>query len=206
MAEYTTANLRTVALVGHGAAGKTTLAEMLLAKSKMIGAPGSVEKGNTVSDHDPLEKAALHSLRASVLHCDYNGTRIHLIDTPGYPDFVGQAIGALDAVETVAVVVSATAGIELMTRRMMQWAKERNLCRLIVVNKIDHDNVDLPGLLARLQEAFGPEVLPINLPAGGGTRVIDCFDRDEGEADFWSVAEVHRKVMEQVVEVDDAAM
>ncbi|MCS6943946.1 MAG: elongation factor G [Sutterellaceae bacterium] len=206
MAEYSTANLRTVALVGHGAAGKTTLAEMLLAKSKMIGAPGSVEKGNTVSDYDPLEKAALHSLRASVLHCDYNGTRIHLIDTPGYPDFVGQAIGALDAVETAVVVVSATAGIELMTRRMMQWAKDRNLCRLIVVNKIDHDNVDLPGLLARLQEAFGPEVLPINLPAGGGTRVIDCFDRDEGEADFWSVAEVHRKVMEQVVEVDDAAM
>lgn len=206
MAEYSTANLRTVALVGHGAAGKTTLAEMLLAKSKMIGAPGSVEKGNTVSDYDPLEKAALHSLRASILHCDYNGTRIHLIDTPGYPDFVGQAIGALDAVETAVVVVSATAGIELMTRRMMQWAKDRNLCRLIVVNKIDHDNVDLPGLLARLQEAFGPEVLPINLPAGGGTRVIDCFDRDEGEADFWSVAEVHRKVMEQVVEVDDAAM
>ncbi|HXF44494.1 MAG TPA: elongation factor G [Burkholderiaceae bacterium] len=206
MAEYSTANLRTVALVGHGAAGKTSLAEMLLAKSKMIGAPGTVDKGSTVSDYDPLEKAALHSLRASVLHCDYNGTRIHLIDTPGYPDFIGQAIGALDAVETVAVVVSATAGIELVTRRMMQWAQERNLCRMIVVNKIDHENIDLPALLAQLQQTFGPEVLPINLPAAGGTRVIDCFDRDSGDADFLSVAEVHRKVMEQIVEVDDAAM
>lgn len=206
MAEYATANLRTVALVGHGAAGKTSLAEMLLAKSKMIGAAGSVEKGNTVSDYDPLEKAALHSLRASVLHCDYNGTRIHLIDTPGYPDFIGQAIGALDAVETVAVVVSATAGIELVTRRMMQWAKERNLCRMIVVNKIDHENIDLPALLAQLREAFGPEVLPINLPADRGARVIDCFEKDDGQADFLSVAEVHRQVMEQIVEVDDAAM
>ena len=203
---YATENLRTVALVGHGAAGKTTLAEQLLAKSGMIGAPGSVERGTTVSDYDPQEKAALHSLRSSILHCDYNGVRIHLIDTPGYPDFIGQSIGALDAVETAAVVVSATGGIELVTRRMMDWAKSRNLCRMIIVNKIDHEHIDLPALLERLREAFGPEVLPINLPAGGGSRVIDCFDHDTGEADFLSVAEVHRQVMEQIVEVDDAAM
>ncbi len=206
MAEYRTEDLRTVALVGHGAAGKTTLAEQLLAKAGMIGAPGSVERGTTVSDYDPQEKSTLHSLRSSILHCDYSNTRIHLIDTPGYPDFIGQAIGALDAVETVAVVVSATAGIELVTRRMMAWAKARNLCRMIIVNKIDHEHIDLPALLAQLQEAFGPEVLPINLPADGGSRVIDCFDHDEGTADFLSVADVHRKVMEQVVEVDDAAM
>jgi elongation factor G len=206
MAEFSTANLRTVALVGHGAAGKTSLAEQLLAKSEMIGAAGSVEKGSTVSDHDPLEKSSLHSLRSSVLHCDYDGTRVHLIDTPGYPDFLGQAIGALDAVESVAVVVSATNGIELVTRRMMDWAKSRNLCRILVVNKIDHENINLPGLLAQLQEAFGTEVLPVNLPAEGGSRVIDCFDHDTGEADFLSVADVHRRLMEQVVEVDDAAM
>jgi len=206
MAEFRTEDLRTVALVGHGAAGKTTLAEQLLAKSGMIGAPGAVERGSTVSDYDPQEKSALHSLRSSILHCDHNGTRIHLIDTPGYPDFLGQGLGALDAVETVAVVVSATNGIELVTRRMMALAKARNLCRVIVVNKIDHEHVNLPLLLEQLQEAFGSEVLPINLPADGGSRVIDCFDHDEGTADFLSVADVHRKVMEQVVEVDDAAM
>jgi elongation factor G len=192
--------------VGHGAAGKTTLAEALLARAKMIGAAGSVERGSTVSDYDPLEKAALHSLRASVLHLDVNGSRIHLIDTPGYPDFLGAAVGALDAVETVAVVVSATNGIELVTRRMMDWARSRDLVRIIVVNKIDHENINLPALLEQLQEAFGAEVLPINLPAEGGSRVIDCFDKDDGKADFLSVADVHRKVMEQVVEVDDAAM
>jgi elongation factor G len=207
---FSTEQLRTVAVVGHGAAGKTTLVEQMLAKSGMIGAPGSVQKGSTVSDFDPLEKAAQHSLRASVVHCDHvadgNPVRIHLIDTPGYPDFVGQALGALDAVETVAVVVSASAGIELMTRRMMEAARARNLCRLVIVNKIDQDNLDLPALLARLQEAFGREVLPINLPAEGGRRVIDCFDHDTGEADFLSVADIHRKLIEQVVEVDDAAM
>ena len=206
MADFRTEDLRTVALVGHGAAGKTTLAEQLLAKSAMIGAPGAVERGSTVSDFDPQERSTLHSLRSSVLHCDYKGVRIHLIDTPGYPDFLGQAIGALDAVETVAVVVSATNGIELVTRRMMAWAKARNLCRMIVVNKIDHEHINLPALLEQLQEAFGAEVLPINLPADGGRRVIDCFDHDQGGADFLSVSDVHRKVMEQVVEVDDAAM
>jgi elongation factor G len=205
-ASYATTQLRTVAIVGHGAAGKTTLVEQMLAKAGMIGAAGSVEKGSTVSDFDPLEKSYQHSLRASVVHIDYQGTRLHLIDTPGYPDFIGSAIGALDAVETVAVVVNAANGIELVTRRMMDWARERNLDRMIIVNRIDAENVDLPGLLAQLQEAFGAELLPINLPAGGGTRVIDCFDHDEGDADFSSVAEVHRKVMEQVVEVDDAAM
>ena len=206
MAEYRTEDLRTVALVGHGAAGKTTLAEQLLVKAGMIGAPGAVERGTTVSDYDPQEKSTLHSLRSSILHCDQNGTRIHLVDTPGYPDFLGQGLGALDAVETVAVVVSATNGIELVTRRMMAWAKARNLCRMVVVNKIDHEHIDLPLLLEELQEAFGQEVLPINLPADGGNRVIDCFDHDEGSADFQSVADVHRKVMEQVVEVDDEAM
>jgi elongation factor G len=195
-----------VALVGHGAAGKTTLAEQLLATSGMIGAAGTVERGSTVSDYDPLEKTTLHSLRASVLHCDHKGTRIHLIDTPGYPDFLGQAMGALDAAETVAVVVSATNGVELVTRRMMAWASARNLCRMIIVNKIDHEHIDLPLLLEQLQEAFGSEVLPINLPADNGNRVIDCFDHDEGKADFLSVADVHRQVMEQVVEVDDEAM
>jgi len=211
MSELSTDRLRTLALVGHGASGKTTLAEALLAKAGMISAPGNVEKGSTVCDSDPLEKIFQHSLRSAVVHLDHKTpdgapVRVHLIDTPGYPDFMGQAIGALDAVETVAVVVNAANGVELVTRRMMDWARERGLCRLIVVNKIDLENLDLERTLAELQDAFGAEVLPINLPAEGGKRVIDCFDKDEGEADFLSVADVHRRVMEQVVEVDDEAM
>jgi elongation factor G len=206
MAQYATENIRTVALVGHGAAGKTTLAEALLTGTKMIPAAGSVERGTTVSDFDPLEKSLQHSLRASVLHLDTESTRVHLIDTPGFPDFIGQAIGALDAVETAAVVVNAQVGIEMITSRMMTWAKERNLCRILVVNKIDAENVDSEAVLAGIQAAFGKECLPINLPAGGGKRVVDCFFNPEGESDFSSVADAHRALVDQVVEVDEELM
>ena len=203
---YTTENLRTVALLGHGSAGKTTLAETLLARAGAIPAAGSVEKGTTVSDFDGLEKTFLHSLRSSVLHLDLPAARVHLLDTPGFPDFIGQSIGALDAVETAAIVVNAQSGIEMITSRMMDWAGRRKLCRVLVINKIDAENVNLPQVLADLRAAFGKEVLPINLPAGGGTRVVDCFFTPDGESDFSSVAEAHQALIDQVIEVDEELM
>jgi elongation factor G len=206
MAQFATENIRTIALVGHGASGKTTLAEALLHKAGAITAPGSVERGTTVSDFDPLEKTYQHSLRASLLHLETGDTRVHLVDTPGFPDFIGQSIGALDAVETVAVVVNAQAGLEMITSRMMDWAAKRRLCRLVVINKIDAENVDLPGLLASIQAAYGRECLPINLPADGGKRVVDCFFNPAGESDFSSVADAHRALVDQVVEVDEELM
>lgn len=206
MPQFATENIRTVALVGDGAAGKTTLAEALLARTGAVATPGSVERGSTVSDHDPLEKSYQHSLRASVLHLETDGTRIHLIDTPGFPDFIGQSIGALDAVETAAVVINASAGVQMVASRMMEWAAKRNLCRLLIVNKIDAENVDLPAVLASIQAAFGKECLPINLPAARGTRVVDCFFNPSGESDFSSVDAAHRALVDQVVEVDEDLM
>lgn len=206
MPKFSPESIRTIALVGHGASGKTTLAEALLARAGMIGAAGTVERGSTVCDFDPLEKTYLHSLNASLVHVHHADTRIHLIDTPGLPDFIGRAIGALPAVETAAVVVSAQNGIEMITSRMMQWAQNRNLCRMIIVNKIDAENVDLPGLLAKLQATFGKECLPINLPADGGSRVVDCFFNPSGESDFSSVEEAHQALIDQVVEVDEDLM
>ena len=206
MANYATGNIRTVALVGQGGAGKTTLAETLLHRSGMIKEPGAVERGTTVADFDPLEKTWQHSLRASIMHIDTPDTRIHLIDTPGFPDFIGQAIGALDAVETAAVVVSAQSGLEMIASRMMDWAGKRKLCRLVIVNKIDAENVDLPKVLAAIQAAFGKECLPINLPAGGGKKVVDCFFNPDGESDFSSVVTAHRALVDQVVEVDEELM
>ena len=203
---YTTENIRTVALLGHGGAGKTTLAEALLAKAGAIQAVGSIEKGTTVSDFDPLEKSFQHSLRTSALHLDLPRVRVHLLDTPGFPDFIGQAIGALDAVETAAIVVNAATGIEMITSRMMDWAAKRKLCRLIIVNRIDAENVDLPQVLAELRNTFGKEVLPINLPAANGTKVVDCFFNPSGEADFSSVAEAHQALIDQVIEVDEELM
>ncbi len=206
MPKFSPEAIRTIALVGHGGAGKTTLAEALLAKSGAIQTAGSVEKGTTVCDFDPLEKQYQHSLNASVVHLEHQETRIHLVDTPGLPDFIGRAIGALPAVETAAVVVNAQNGIEMITSRMMQWAKQRDLCRMIIVNKIDAENVDLPGLLAKLQATFGKECLPINLPADGGRKVVDCFFNPSGDADFSSVEEAHSALVDQVVEVDEELM
>jgi elongation factor G len=206
MPKFSPEAIRTIALVGHGGAGKTTLTEALLAKSGMINAMGSVEKGTTVADYDPLEKQYQHSLSASIVHLHHRDTRVHLIDTPGLPDFIGRAIGALPAVETAAVVVNAQNGIEMITTRMMQWAAKRNLCRMIIVTKIDADNVDLPGLLAQIQATFGRECLPINLPADGGRRVVDCFFDPSGTADFSSVEQAHGALVDQVVEVDEELM
>ncbi|MBI3045576.1 MAG: elongation factor G [Betaproteobacteria bacterium] len=206
MPKFSPETIRTIALAGHGGAGKTTLTEALLARAGVITGPGSVEKGTTLCDFDPLEKQYQHSLNAAVVHLQHRDTRVHLIDTPGLPDFIGRAIGALPAVETVAIVINAQNGIEMITSRMMQWAKKRDLCRMIVVNKIDAENVDLPGLLARLQAAFGKECLPINLPADGGKRVVDCFFSPAGTADFSSVEEAHSALVDQVVEVDEELM
>jgi elongation factor G len=194
--------IRTLALVGPAAAGKTSLAEALLHRAGAITTPGSLERGSTVSDHDPLERRMQHSLNASVMHLQHAGTRVHFIDTPGAPDFIGQSLLALEAVETAAIVINAMTGIEPMALRMMAYAAQRQLDRIIIVNKIDAPGVNLQALLAQIQATFGKECLPLNLPAGGGTKVVDCFYNREGAADFSSVESAHRALVEQVVEVD----
>jgi elongation factor G len=206
MPKFGTECIRAIAFVGHGGSGKTTLAEALLARAGEIPNAGTVERGNSVCDFDPLEKKHGHSLYSALVHFTHLDSHVYLVDTPGYPDFVGQAIGSLSAVDTAAVVINAQNGIEIITNRMMQWAAKRNLCRLIVVNKIDAENVDLPALLASIQEAFGKECLPINLPAGHGTKVVDCFFNPSGESDFSSVEAAHRALVDQVVEVDEDLM
>src|SRR5712675_1739935 len=133
--------IRTLALVGQAGCGKTTLAEALLAAAKAIPAQGSIERGSTVCDYTPLEKQLQHSLKLSVASFDFLDTKIHLLDTPGYPDFLGHSLPALAAVETAAVVINAQNGIEMMTARFMQWAARRGLDRLVIVNKIDGDHV-----------------------------------------------------------------
>lgn len=199
-----TEKVRTLALVGPPAGGKTTLAEAMLLAAGAIGAAGSVEKGSTVSDHDPIERRMQHSLNASVMHLTHDGTRIHFIDTPGSADFLGQSLPALEAVETAAVVINAATGIEPMAVRMMEYAAARQLDRLIIVNKIDAQGVQLGRLLEDIQATFGRECLPLNLPADGGARVVDCFFNREDESDLGPVDAAHRALVEQVVEVDAA--
>lgn len=203
MSRYTSEALRSVALVGHGAAGKTSLTEALLFATGAITARGSVDKGNTVSDSDPQEKEAGHSLNSAVVNFGYEGTHVHLIDTPGYPDFAGQAIAALAGVDTALIVINAQTGVELMTERMMRHAAERKLCRMIVINKIDADNLDLPGLVADIRERFGKQCMLLDLPAHHAADVVEVLEHDAGDADFESVAAAHRALIDQIVEEDE---
>jgi len=206
MPAHSTAQIRNIALVGHNGAGKTTLFEALLHAGGTIQAAGSVERGTTVSDHDPMEKERQHSLNASIASIDHGDVHINLVDTPGYPDFRGPALSAIDAVETCAVVVNASLGVEYSTRRMMEHAAERGRSRLIVVHRIDADGVNLRALLDNLRETFGNICLPINLPCDGGRGVIDCFFHPDGQSDLGPVAEWHQKLIDQVVEVNETVM
>ena len=203
MSRYTTQAIRSVALVGHGAVGKTSLAEALLFATGAIPAKGSIERGTTVCDFEPQEKEAGHSLNSAVVNFAYEDTHIHLIDTAGYPDFSGQSIAALAGVDTALVVINAQTGIELMTERMMQYAADRKLARMIVVNKIDADNIDLPALLNDIRDTFGKQCLVLDLPAHDAADVIEVLEHDSGDTDFDSVAEAHRALIDQLVEEDE---
>jgi elongation factor G len=203
---YSTAQIRNVALAGHSGAGKTTLFEALLHAGGAIPTAGSLERGTTVSDFDPMERARGHSLNTAIASTDHAGIHVNLIDTPGYPDFRGPTLSAFSAVETVAVVVNAATGLEHGTRRMMDYAKSRNLCRMLVINRMDADPGNLAALVEEIRDTFGPECLPINLPADHGRRVVDCFFTPSGESDFGPVAEAHQRIIDQVVEVNEQVM
>ncbi len=207
MASYTTEDIRNIAFVGHGGSGKTTLVETLMHRAGAISQMGSIERGSTVCDFDPQEKAHQHSLDSAIVSMDYHDTHINIIDTPGYPDFIGRAMSVLPAVETCAVVVNAQTGIETVTNKMMEVAKDRKLDRLIIVNKIDADLINLETLLGELKEQFGKECLPLNLPASKGKEVVDCFFQSSGKTtDFSSVEEAHTNIIDQVVELDEALL
>jgi elongation factor G len=206
MAKYSTESIRALALVGHGGAGKTTLAEALLFKAGAISAQGSVEKGNTVCDFDAQEKSAGHSLNSALVNFAWEGVHVHLIDTPGYPDFAGQATAALAGVETAIIVINAQTGIELATERMMRAAQARGLARMIVINKIDADNVDLPALVSQIRERFGKQCLLLDLPAHGRRDVVEVLEHAAGDADFDSIAHAHRELIDQLVEEDESLL
>lgn len=209
MSGHTTTDIRNVAIVGGAGTGKTTLVEALLLAGGAIAKAGRVEDGNTTCDHDPIARELMHSVDSSIVHLRHAGAEITLIDTPGSPGFLGKTVTVLPAVETVAVVIDCGKGIDPMARRLMQIAEGRDLPRMIIVNRIDHAQGH-PGELQRLvdsiHETFGPACRPINLPAGNGSRVIDCYRGSEGTSDLGPVAGFHTGVVEQIVEVDEGSL
>src|SRR5437762_2537720 len=170
MAKHKVEDIRNIALVGHGAAGKTSLADTLLFKAGAVDRRGSVDDGSSVSDYDDEEKKRHFSIDSSLLHLEHNGKQVHLIDAPGYPDFVGAALEALAAVENALIVISAPNGIEVNTRRMFTEAGRRGLARMLVINKMDADNIHFDELLATITRSFGKSCVLFNAPNGLGAK------------------------------------
>jgi elongation factor G len=211
MAKYTTNDIRNVALVGHGAAGKTSLADALLFKAKAVERKGSVDDGSSVCDYDDEEKKRRFTIDAKVLNLDYKGKHVNLIDTPGYPEFIGQAIAGLSAVETALIVVNAPSGIEVNTRRLFREAANMGLGRVFVINKLDADNIQFDELVENIQQTFGKACVLLNVPIGQGakfTGVVDVLRApDSPPADALAdIADARGKLVDNIVEADESLM
>src|SRR5262249_5566000 len=211
MAKYRVEDIRNVALVGHGASGKTTLADTLLFKGGAVDRRGSVEDGTSVSDYDDEEKKRRFSIDTSVLYLEHKGKHFHLLDTPGYPDFVGAALEALDAVETAVIVISAPNAVEVNTRRMFGEAGRRGLARMLVINKMDADNIRFADLLKTIQETFGKHCVLLNAPLGQGAQfkgVVSVLNPPSSPTPdcLVDLGDARSKLVDAIVESDESLM
>jgi len=206
MAALKTQDVRNIALLGHGGAGKTTLGEAMLHAANVTSRLGSVDDGTSVLDFSDIEKDRKHSVDPALGHLEHAGKTLNLIDTPGYPDFVGGALTAMAGADTAVIVISASAGIEVNTRRMFAAAAKAQKARALVVNKIDADNVDLERILSSITETFGQACKPMNLPAEDGQAVLDCFANESGSSALGDVADAHTELIENVIESDEELM
>ena len=208
MPRFSPSSIRNLCVVGNTGVGKTTLVEALLKHAGAIAVAGAVEKGSTVSDFDGQEKARQRSLNTSVMSFDANEFHFNIIDTPGLADFRGITLSAMAAVETIAVVLDAQAGLDASALKLLERAKARGNERIIIINRIDAEGVNLETVMAQLKNALGPECLPLNLPSRGLTRVVDCFFTADSKfgTEISSVKVAHQQIVDQVVEVNPAVM
>jgi elongation factor G len=210
MAKYAVEDIRNIAICGHRSAGKTTLIDKLLNLTGTVNRQGSVDEGTSIVDFDDEEKTHKYTIESKVVHFDHAGKRFNVIDTPGYPDFIGQAIGAMRAVDMVAVVVNAQAGIEVNTRRVFSEAAKAGLGRMVIINKMDGENVDFPALVESIQELFGSPCALFNVPVGHGPDFRGVVSALQVPADTAGAlvdpAEISQSLMETIIEVDEAVM
>ncbi|UCD56304.1 MAG: GTP-binding protein, partial [Candidatus Hydrogenedentota bacterium] len=176
MKEYTSEQLRNVALAGHTSVGKTTLAEAILYALKFTDRLGHVGEGNTISDYDPEEAKRNLSINASVLPIEYSEFKINLLDLPGYRDFIGEIKGCMRVADAVILLLDATAGVEVGTEFAWEYAEEYGVPRVFFVNKLDKERADFEGAMKSIRDVFGVRALPVVLPVGKEAQLEGVID------------------------------
>jgi elongation factor G len=173
---YPPAKIRNVALVGHGGAGKTTLTEAMLHRAGVLGRPGRVEDGSTVTDFEPEEHKRGLSVGVALAPFEWDDHKINVLDCPGYADFAPEALAALRVADLAVFVVSAVEGVEVQTEAMWQAAADLQLPRLIFINKLDRERASFERTLEQLQETFGAGIAPLELPIGEEAAFVGVAD------------------------------
>ncbi|MFL5330857.1 MAG: elongation factor G [Gemmataceae bacterium] len=207
MTPHTVGAIRNLAFVGHGAAGKTSLVDSLLFKAGAVTRRGSVDDATSFSDYDEEEHKRHFSIDSTVLHADFDGKHLQIIDTPGYPDFIGAALGALNAVESAVIVINAASGVQANTRRMFREAGNHGLARFVVINKLDSDNVNFQALVDNIRLSLGKNCVLLNAPTGTGPAfkgVADILKATDGAV--VDLAKARTELLDAVAESDDALM
>jgi elongation factor G len=194
---------RNLALVGHGNTGKTTLAESVLFLTKTVTRKGTIEDGTTVSDYTPIEKDRKNSITASVMHCQWKKCLLNLIDTPGFPDFQGEAISGIAAADIVLLTVAANSGIQVNTRTMWKLAREAGKAVALLITKLDAENTSFTTLLEEIRETFGSHCVPVTVPTEEGPGLSAVVDLLSGDGENHESREM---LVEALVETDDALM
>ena len=225
MKHYETRDLRNFAIVGHGAVGKTTLAEAMLSLGNEINRMGSVDLGTTVSDYHSGEKDRKISIHSTPLHMDWGKTKFNFIDAPGYSDFIGESIGSLGVVDMAAVLIHAVNGIEVGTESIWRTASDLGIPKVLVINGLDRDHTKYDYILNQAKKRFGKSVFPMQLPVNAGpsfNQVIDVLRSElityktDGTGSFKEeplpenlaskVNYLHSELIEYVAESDDSLL
>lgn len=204
--------IRTVAIVAHSGAGKTSLAEALLHKAGATGRLGSVDAGSTTSDYSEDEIERKISISASMLNLDWQGNKVYLIDTPGYADFIGEVVSSLRAVDSAVLIVCGMSGVEAGTDRVWKFLEERKLPTIILVNKLDKETSDFLKVVEQLQKSFGKKCIPLYYPVGKQANFKDAVNLLTGDLgvlagqDKEQAEKFKENLIETIAEVDDALL
>ncbi len=221
---FDTKNIRNIVLLGHSGSGKTSFTETMLFESGAISRMGNVDDGTTASDFTSIEKERGNSLFSTLMHANWRGNKINIIDTPGLDDFVGEVVSSLKVGDTALVMINAKSGVEVGTELLWEYVEKEETPAIFVVNQCDHEKADFESSLEQLKNRFGPKVLPVQYPLNAGTgfnTIIDALrltmyvfsegggkpeKRDIPESEIARAQEMHNALVEAAAENDEELM